>query len=151
MFDPFRETDGAFPETGFTVADFDDLNLEIIRRGRSGEVYKAKMADGTNILLGNDMEAKIADFGITKFILDTETHMTSSKLVGSLGYIAHEYYQTMKFDKKCDIYSFSVVLAVLVMGKLLSDEFFQKSELSLLKSMMIVITGEDPLIRSVLI
>ncbi|GJX79181.1 leucine-rich repeat receptor-like serine/threonine/tyrosine-protein kinase SOBIR1 [Tanacetum coccineum] len=97
-----------------------------------------------NILLGNDMEAKIADFGIAKSIPDTETHVTSSKLAGSFGYIAPEYYQTMKFDEKCDIYSFGVVLAVLVMGKLPSDEFFRRSEFSLLKWMRNVLIGEDP-------
>ncbi|GKB16026.1 leucine-rich repeat receptor-like serine/threonine/tyrosine-protein kinase SOBIR1 [Tanacetum coccineum] len=97
-----------------------------------------------NILLGNDMEAKIADFGIAKSIPDTETHMTSSKLSGSLGYIAPEYHQTMKFDEKCDVYSFGVLLAVLVMGKLPSDEFFRQSEFSLLKWMRNVMIGEDP-------
>lgn len=97
-----------------------------------------------NILLDNDMEAKIADFGIAKSIPDEDTHMKSSKLAGSLGYIAPEYYQTMEFNDKCDIYSFGIVLAVLVMGKLPSDEFFQRSDLSLLKWMGIAMTGEDP-------
>ncbi|PWA40645.1 leucine-rich repeat protein kinase family protein [Artemisia annua] len=97
-----------------------------------------------NILLGNDMEAKIADFGIAKSIPDTETHMKSSKLAGSLGYIAPEYYQTMEFNDMCDIYSFGVVLASLVTGKLPSDEFFQRSEFSLLKWMWNVMIGEDP-------
>ncbi|PWA34915.1 protein kinase-like domain, Leucine-rich repeat domain, L domain-like protein [Artemisia annua] len=97
-----------------------------------------------NILLGNDMEAKIADFGIAKSIPDTDTHMISSKLAGSLGYIAPEYYQTLEFTDKCDIYSFGVVLAVLVMGKFPSDEFFRRSEFSLLKWMRNVMIGEDP-------
>ncbi|MFS7951278.1 putative transferase, protein kinase RLK-Pelle-LRR-Xb-1 family [Helianthus anomalus] len=91
------------------------------------------------------MEARIADFGLAKSIPGGDTHMTSSNVAGTLGYIAPEYHQTLKFTDKCDIYSFGVLLGVLVMGKLPSNEFFQHtSEVNLVKWMRKVMTLDNP-------
>ncbi|KAJ9163827.1 hypothetical protein P3X46_023455 [Hevea brasiliensis] len=99
-----------------------------------------------NILLDDDMEARIADFGLAKAIPDAHTHITTSNVAGTVGYIAPEYHQTLKFTDRCDIYSFGVLLGVLVMGKLPSDEFFQTTrEMSLVKWMRNVMTSENPI------
>ncbi|KAH0889348.1 hypothetical protein HID58_051777 [Brassica napus] len=98
-----------------------------------------------NILLDDDMEARISDFGLAKVMPDAVTHITASKLAGTVGYIASEYHQTLKFTDKCDIYSFGVILGVLVIGKLPSDVFFQTTdELSLIKWMRNMVTSENP-------
>ncbi|EOA29137.1 hypothetical protein CARUB_v10025406mg [Capsella rubella] len=98
-----------------------------------------------NILLDDDMEARIADFGLAKSMPDAATHLTLSNVAGTVGYIAPEYHQTIKFTDKCDIYSFGVILGVLVIGKLPSDEFFQHTdEMSLIKWMRNIITSENP-------
>lgn len=98
-----------------------------------------------NVLLDDDMEARISDFGLAKAMPDSDTHITSSNVVGTLGYIAPEYHLTYKFTERSDIYSFGVLLAALVIGKLPSDEFFQHTqEISLVKWLRNVMTSDNP-------
>ncbi|KAK3406597.1 hypothetical protein EUGRSUZ_K02774 [Eucalyptus grandis] len=98
-----------------------------------------------NVLLDDDMEARISDFGLAKAMPDRDTHVTFSNVAGTLGYIAPEYHLTSKFTEKSDIYSFGVLLAALVIGKLPSDEFFQRTqEISLVKWLRNVMTGDNP-------
>ncbi|GAV83971.1 Pkinase domain-containing protein/LRR_4 domain-containing protein, partial [Cephalotus follicularis] len=118
--------------------------LEYLHVGHSPLIVHRDLKPA-NILLDDDMEARIADFGLAKAMPDAHTHITTSNLAGTVGYISPEYHQTLKFTDKCDIYSFGVILAVLVMGKLPSDEFFQSTEeVSLVRWMRNVMTSENP-------
>ncbi|KAM3381212.1 leucine-rich repeat receptor-like serine/threonine/tyrosine-protein kinase SOBIR1 [Capsicum galapagoense] len=118
--------------------------LEYLHINHTQRIIHRDLKPG-NVLLDDDLEARIADFGLAKAVPDAHTHITTSNVAGTIGYIAPEYYQTLKFTDKCDIYSFGVLLGVLVMGKLPSDEFFQTtSEMSLVKWMRNVMTSEDP-------
>lgn len=118
--------------------------LEYLHINHTQRIIHRDLKPG-NVLLDDDMEARIADFGLAKAVPDAHTHITTSNVAGTIGYIAPEYHQTLKFTDKCDIYSFGVLLGVLVMGKLPSDEFFQNtSEMSLVKWMRNVMTSEDP-------
>ncbi|XP_058097694.1 receptor protein-tyrosine kinase CEPR2-like [Magnolia sinica] len=68
----------------------------------------------TNILLDEDYEAKIADFGIAKI---ASGGLESSCFAGTHGYIAPELAYSLKVTEKIDVYSFGVVLLELVTGR----------------------------------
>ncbi|XP_027103154.1 leucine-rich repeat receptor-like serine/threonine/tyrosine-protein kinase SOBIR1 [Coffea arabica] len=97
-----------------------------------------------NILLDDDMEAKITDFGLSKAFPEINTHLMSN-VAGTVGYMAPEYHETLMFSEKSDIYSFGVILAALVMGKLPKDDFFQHTEeMNMVKWMRNVAASSDP-------
>ena len=49
-----------------------------------------------NILLTEDLEPKLADFGLAAILPDKASHATTEKLAGTIGYIAPEYHQTLR-------------------------------------------------------
>lgn len=70
----------------------------------------------SNILLDDNFEAKVADFGLAKFSLDTDTHV-STRVMGTFGYMAPEYASSGKLTDKSDVFSFGVVLLELITGR----------------------------------
>ncbi|KAF0927288.1 hypothetical protein E2562_031492 [Oryza meyeriana var. granulata] len=71
-----------------------------------------------NILLNAMLEAKIADFGLSKaFNRDNNSHVSTITFAGTPGYVDPEYLMTMQPTTKSDVYSFGVVVLELVTGK----------------------------------
>ncbi|XP_073006814.1 probable LRR receptor-like serine/threonine-protein kinase At1g05700 [Typha latifolia] len=72
----------------------------------------------SNILLNANIEAKLADFGLSKnFYNDADTFDVSTALTGTPGYIDPQYHATRRITEKSDIYSFGVVLLELITGQ----------------------------------
>lgn len=70
----------------------------------------------SNVLLDNDFKAQVADFGFAKLIPDGATHVTT-RVKGTLGYLAPEYAMLGKASESCDVYSFGILLLELASGK----------------------------------
>lgn len=70
----------------------------------------------SNILLDNNFEARVSDFGLAKLARDTYTHGTT-RVMGKFGYLAPEYVSSGKLTERSDVYSFGVLLLELVTGR----------------------------------
>eukprot|EP00250_Pteridium_aquilinum_P017743 c23763_g1_i1 orf=293-1228(-) len=70
----------------------------------------------SNVLLDSNFEAKVADFGFAKLIPEGASHVTT-RVKGTLGYLAPEYAMWGKVSESCDVYSFGVLLLELLSGR----------------------------------
>eukprot|EP00257_Ricinus_communis_P017492 XP_015575939.1 LOW QUALITY PROTEIN: probable serine/threonine-protein kinase PBL25 [Ricinus communis] len=71
----------------------------------------------SNILLDEEYNAKLSDFGLAKLgPVGDRTHV-SSRVMGTYGYCAPEYQRTGQLTVKSDVYSFGVVLLELITGR----------------------------------
>ncbi|TYK16388.1 putative serine/threonine-protein kinase [Cucumis melo var. makuwa] len=70
----------------------------------------------SNILLDHDLSPKISDFGLAKLIPASMTHV-STRVAGTIGYLAPEYAIRGQVTRKSDIYSFGVLLVEIVSGR----------------------------------
>ncbi|PKA66597.1 PTI1-like tyrosine-protein kinase [Apostasia shenzhenica] len=70
----------------------------------------------SNVLLDATFRPRVADFGFAKLIPDGVSHLTT-RVKGTLGYLAPEYAMWGKVSESCDVYSFGILLLELVAGR----------------------------------
>ncbi|XP_073354714.1 protein kinase STUNTED-like [Aegilops tauschii subsp. strangulata] len=71
----------------------------------------------SNILISQDCEPKLCDFGLALWAADAAAQVTGDDLAGTFGYLAPEYFMHGKVSDKMDVYAFGVVLLELVSGR----------------------------------
>ncbi|XP_073140836.1 brassinosteroid LRR receptor kinase-like [Henckelia pumila] len=71
----------------------------------------------SNVLVDENFEARVSDFGMARHVNVMDTHLSVSTLAGTPGYVPPEYYQSFRCSTKGDVYSYGVVLLELLTGR----------------------------------
>lgn len=71
----------------------------------------------SNILLTEDYEPQISDFGLAKWLPEKWVHHVVHPIEGTFGYMAPEYFMHGVVDEKTDVFAFGVLLLELITGR----------------------------------
>ncbi|KAL5170665.1 Cysteine-rich receptor-like protein kinase 3 [Glycine soja] len=73
-----------------------------------------------NILLDEELQPKISDFGLVKLLPEDKSHL-STRFAGTVGYTAPEYALHGQLSKKADTYSYGIVVLEIISGQKSTD------------------------------
>ncbi|OVA16231.1 Protein kinase domain [Macleaya cordata] len=86
----------------------------------------------SNILLDSDLNPKISDFGLAKLYDDKKTHI-STRVAGTIGYLAPEYALRGHLTEKVDVFGFGVVALEILSGRPNSNTRLEPDKMYLLE------------------
>ncbi|KAG6401150.1 hypothetical protein SASPL_137995 [Salvia splendens] len=81
----------------------------------------------SNILLSENYEPQISDFGLAKWLPENWVHHVVSPIEGTFGYMAPEYFMHGVIHEKTDVFAFGVLLLEIITGRRAVDTSSRQS------------------------
>ncbi|KAG2640971.1 probable LRR receptor-like serine/threonine-protein kinase At1g56130 isoform X2 [Panicum virgatum] len=99
----------------------------------------------SNVLLDADLTPKVSDFGLAKLYDENKSHVSTTRIAGTFGYLAPEYAMRGQLTEKADVFAFGVVALEAVSGRSNSDNSLDQRNIYLLERAWDLYEGEQPL------
>ncbi|XP_008220934.1 PREDICTED: receptor protein kinase TMK1-like [Prunus mume] len=116
--------------------------------GLANQTFIHRDLKPSNILLGDDMRAKVSDFGLVRLAPEGKASI-ETRLAGTFGYLAPEYAATGRMTLKVDVYSFGVILMELITGRKAIDESQPEESLHLVTWFRRMLINKDALRKAI--
>ncbi|KAK7362973.1 hypothetical protein VNO77_05098 [Canavalia gladiata] len=115
LFDPVKQTQLGWTRRFEIIEGIARGLLYLHRDSRLRIIHRDLKA--SNILLDENMNPKISDFGLARIFGGNQNEANTTRVVGTYGYMSPEYAMEGLFSVKSDVYSFGVLLLEIVSGR----------------------------------